>query len=88
MFWPLGQQQFLASTGLRWPLDGRSAINPSDAASGLSMQVGAQIGTSNETTGEPVTITAGVGDGYAVIMPRAALPAILAALADGGSPAL
>ncbi|MGC6454315.1 MAG: thiamine diphosphokinase [Candidatus Puniceispirillaceae bacterium] len=66
--WPLGDQAFGLSAGLRWQLDG------------LHMAAGSLIGTSNEAEGGPVTIRAGAGTGYAVILPRAALPKLLDAV--------
>lgn len=80
--WPLGAQRFTGSTGLKWPLDARSAITPMDPDAGLAMQIGRQTGTSNETITEDVRISAGPGDGYAVILPRKTLPDMLAALID------
>jgi len=71
--WPLGRQNFSASQGLRWQLDG------------LDMEAGSLIGTSNEATGGQVTIRAGAGNGYAVILPRASLAALLAAILSGRS---
>ena len=66
--WPLGTQDFGPSEGLRWQLDG------------LQMAPGALIGTSNEATGGPVSIRAGAGQGYAVILPRVAMPRLLEAV--------
>ena len=66
--WPLGTQSFGRSDGLRWQLDG------------LQMAAGSLIGTSNEATGGPVTIRAGAGNGYAVMLPVAALPRLLDAV--------
>ena len=66
--WPLGRQNFGPSDGLRWQLDG------------LQMAAGSLIGTSNEATGGRVAIRALGGDGYAVILPREGLPALLEAV--------
>lgn len=66
--WPLGTQDFGPSEGLRWQLDG------------LQMAPGALIGTSNEATGGPVSIRACAGQGYAVILPRVAMPRLLEAV--------
>lgn len=66
--WPLGVQSFAHSTGLRWPLDD------------LTLAPGVLIGTSNEVSDDIVTITPSDGDGYAVILPLDALPALLDAL--------
>lgn len=66
--WPLGTQEFGLSEGLRWQLDG------------LTMAAGALIGTSNEATGGPVSIRARAGNGYAVILPRDAMPRLLDAV--------
>ena len=66
--WPLGTQSFGLSDGLRWQLDG------------LQMAAGSLIGTSNEATGGRVAIRALAGDGYAVILPREGLPALLDAV--------
>ena len=68
--WPLVRQEFLASTGLEWPLDG------------LLLEAGKQIGTSNRIKAafeteqkEPlksenirVTIKASEGEGYFVML--------------------
>jgi len=70
--WPLGQQPFHASTGLRWPLDG------------LAMAPGQLIGTSNEVTDPDISITAATGDGYAVITPLEMLPRMLQAVIEEG----
>lgn len=71
--WPLGQQSFEASTGLKWPL------------AGLEMAAGKMIGTSNEVNAKPVKITANnEGDGYAVIAPINAMGDLIAAVTDGG----
>lgn len=80
--WPLGAQHFIGSSGLKWPLDMRSAITPGEPDAGLAMQIGQQTGTSNETVAEEVRITAGQGEGYAIILPRKTLPDVLAALID------
>ena len=66
--WPLGTQRFQRSRGLRWPLDG------------LEMVPGGLVGTSNVATGGNVEITADAGDGYAVILPRDAMPRLLDAV--------
>lgn len=66
--WPLGRQRFLSSSGLRWRLDG------------LEMAPGRLIGTSNSATGPHVQIEAGPGDGYAVIVPRAAAGTLIEAV--------
>jgi len=66
--WPLGNQAFAASTGLRWPLHG------------LQMAPGGIIGTSNEAVNPHVTIRPEPGDGYAVIVPRASFAGLLAAV--------
>ena len=66
--WPLGAQMFHGSTGLKWPLDG------------LRMAPGKLIGTSNLATGGGVRISAGAGDGYAVIMPREAAQSLIDAV--------
>lgn len=63
--WPLGRQLFQASTGLHWQLDG------------LEMAAGDMVGTSNRATGDEVTISAGAGDGYAVLMPPSATGALI-----------
>lgn len=66
--WPLGQQHFATSDGLRWPL------------TDLAMAPGKLIGTSNEVIDSQVSISAGTGDGYAVITPLAAFDALLTAV--------
>ncbi|MEC8642488.1 MAG: thiamine diphosphokinase [Pseudomonadota bacterium] len=66
--WPLGNQRFLRSCGLRWPLDG------------LEMGAGHLVGTSNAAKGGDVEIIADAGDGYAVILPVAAAPSLLPAV--------
>jgi len=66
--WPLGRQVFGRSDGLRWQLDG------------LRMEAGSLIGTSNEAHGGRVRIRAADGDGYAVILPRESLAALLDAM--------
>lgn len=63
--WPLGKQHFAGSSGLQWPLDE------------LAMTQGGTIGTSNRVTSASVTINAGDGKGYAVILPVAAYDAVL-----------
>jgi len=63
--WPLGRQAFVRSQGLAWPVDG------------LTMEIGSQIGTSNQVTAPRVDIEAGAGDGYMVIVPEKCLPAVL-----------
>ncbi len=67
--WPLGQQSFENSFGLRWPL------------TGLEMAPGKMISTSNEVSATPVRITAiNGGDGYAVIAPVEAMAELIAAI--------
>ena len=68
--WPLGNQAFQGSTGLKWPLDG------------LQMEAGKLIGTSNLTVGGTVRINVGPGTGYAVIMPREAVQSLIDAVLD------
>ena len=63
--WPLGKQHFAGSSGLQWPLDE------------LTMTQGGTIGTSNRVASASVTINAGDGEGYAVILPVAAYDAVL-----------
>ena len=63
--WPLGKQHFAASSGLQWPLDE------------LTMTQGGTVGTSNRVASASVTINAGDGEGYAVILPVAAYDAVL-----------
>ena len=63
--WPLGKQHFAGSSGLQWPLDE------------LTMTQGGTIGTSNRVVSASVTINAGDGEGYAVILPVAAYDAVL-----------
>ena len=63
--WPLGCQHFIRSEGLDWPLDD------------LTMQMGHRNGTSNRTNDNTISITAGKGDGYAVIVPFASFDKIL-----------
>ena len=63
--WPLGKQHFAGSSGLQWPLDE------------LTMTQGGTIGTSNRVASASVTINAGDGEGYAVILPVAAYYAVL-----------
>ena len=66
--WPLGCQHFIRSEGLNWPLDD------------LTMQMGHRTGTSNRTTAETISITAGKGDGYVVIVPLTAFDKVLNAV--------
>ena len=66
--WPLGCQHFIRSEGLDWPLDN------------LTMQVGHRTGTSNRTNAKTISITAGKGDGYAVIAPLAEFDKVLNAV--------
>ena len=66
--WPLGRQRFRSSTGLHWPLDD------------LEMAAGEMVGTSNRATGDEVAISAGDGDGFAVLMPRSATGALIEAV--------
>ena len=66
--WPLGCQHFIRSEGLDWPLDN------------LTMQMGHRTGTSNRTNAGKIAITAGRGDGYAVIVPLAAFDKVLDAV--------
>ena len=74
--WPLGVQHFLHSHGLEWPLDD------------VTMAFGKRTGTSNQVTGTPVSITAGVGDGYLAMAPFTAFDAMLdAAIAMADLPA-
>ena len=74
--WPLGVQHFLHSQGLEWPLDD------------VTMTFGKRIGTSNRVNGTPVSITAGVGDGYVAMAPFTAFDAMLdAAMAMADLPA-
>ena len=74
--WPLGVQHFLHSHGLEWPLDD------------VTMAFGKRTGTSNRVNGTPVTITAGVGDGYVAMAPFTAFDAMLdAAMAMADLPA-
>ena len=63
--WPLGVQHFLHSRGLEWPLDD------------VTMAFGKRTGTSNRVTGTPVSITAGVGNGYVAMAPFTAFDAML-----------
>ncbi len=63
--WPLGKQHFAGSSGLQWPLDE------------LTMTQGGTIGASNRVASASVTINAGDGEGYAVILPVAAYDAVL-----------
>ena len=63
--WPLGAQHFLHSHGLEWPLDD------------VTMAFGKRTGTSNRVTGTPVSITAGVGNGYVAMAPFTAFDAML-----------
>ena len=74
--WPLGVQHFLHSRGLKWPLDD------------VTMAFGKRTGTSNRVTGTPVSITAGVGNGYVAMAPFTAFDAMLdAAMAMADLPA-
>ena len=74
--WPLGVQHFLHSQGLEWPLDD------------VTMAFGKRTGTSNRVNGAPVSITAGVGDGYVVMAPFTTFDAMLdAAMAMADLPA-
>ena len=66
--WPLGCQHFIRSEGLDWPLDN------------LTMQMGHRTGISNRTNAGKIAITAGRGDGYAVIVPLAAFDKVLDAV--------
>ena len=66
--WPLGCQHFIRSEGLYWPLDD------------LTMQMGHRTGTSNYTNAKTISITAGKGDGYLVIVPLAAFDKVLNAV--------
>lgn len=66
--WPLGRQHFIRSAGLDWPLDN------------LTMEVGQRTGTSNCTNENTISITAGKGDGYAVIAPLVAFDTMLNAV--------
>ena len=63
--WPLGVQHFLHSHGLEWPLDD------------VTMAFGKRTGTSNRVNGTPVSITAGVGNGYVAMAPFTAFDAML-----------
>ena len=63
--WPLGVQHFLHSHGLEWPLDD------------VTMAFGKRTGTSNRVNGTPISITAGVGDGYVAMAPFTAFDAML-----------
>ena len=63
--WPLGVQHFLHSHGLEWPLDD------------VTMEFGKRTGTSNRVNGTPISITAGVGDGYVAMAPFTAFDAML-----------
>ena len=74
--WPLGTQHFLRSHGLEWPLDD------------VTMAFGKLTGTSNRVNGTPVSIVAGVGDGYVLIAPLTAFDAMFdAAMAMADLPA-
>jgi thiamine pyrophosphokinase len=74
--WPLGRQHFLRSHGLEWPLDD------------VTMALGKRTGTSNRVIGKPVSIAAGVGDGYVVMAPFTAFDVMLdAAMAIADLPA-
>ena len=63
--WPLGVQHFLHSHGLEWPLDD------------VTMAFGKRTGTSNRVNSTPISITAGVGDGYVAMAPFTAFDAML-----------
>ena len=63
--WPLGRQNFIQSQGLEWPVDG------------LTFEIGKQGGTSNRVTEPNVTLKAGPGDGYMVILPADCLRSLL-----------
>jgi thiamine pyrophosphokinase len=63
--WPLGVQHFLHSHGLEWPLND------------VTMAFGKRTGTSNRVNGKPISITAGVGDGYVAMAPFTAFDAML-----------
>jgi thiamine pyrophosphokinase len=74
--WPLGVQHFLHSHGLEWPLND------------VTMAFGKRTGTSNRVNSTPVSITAGVGDGYVAMAPFTAFDAMLdAAMAMADLPA-
>ena len=74
--WPLGVQHFLHSHGLEWPLDD------------VTMAFGKRTGNSNRVNGTPVSITAGVGDGYVAMAPFTAFDVMLdAAMAMADLPA-
>ena len=66
--WPLGCQHFIRSEGLNWPLDD------------LTMQMGHRTSISNHTNDKTISIIAGKGDGYAVIVPLAAFDKVLNAV--------
>ena len=66
--WPLGRQHFIRSEGLDWPLDD------------VTLQMGHRTGTSNRANGKTISITAGKGDGYAVIVPISAFDKVLNAV--------
>ena len=63
--WPLGVQHFLHSHGLEWPLND------------VTMAFGKRTGTSNRVNSKPVSIMAGVGDGYVAMAPFTAFDAML-----------
>ncbi len=66
--WPLGRQHFIRSEGLDWPLDD------------LTLQMGHRTGTSNRANAKTISITAGKGDGYALIVPLTAFDKVLNAV--------
>ena len=66
--WPLGCQHFIRSEGLDWPLDD------------LTLQMGHRTGTSNRANAKTISITAGKGDGYALIVPLTAFDKVLNAV--------
>ena len=66
--WPLGCQHFIRSEGLDWPLDG------------LTLKMGHRTGTSNRANAKTISITAGKGDGYALIVPLTAFDKVLNAV--------
>ncbi len=66
--WPLGRQHFIRSEGLDWPLDD------------VTLQLGHRNGTSNRANAKTISITAGKGDGYAVIVPLSTFDRVLNAV--------
>ena len=66
--WPLERQHFIRSEGLDWPLDD------------LTLQMGHRTGTSNRANAKTISITAGKGDGYALIVPLTAFDKVLNAV--------